>query len=105
MALIRSDNPNLDRILDHAYESYVDRLWDEAYGDHGERCYNCTHFVDSYKNTPCYCNKDSIEDIEDEDEYTRLVKENTVDPDDCCSDWQPGYEWEYGDEDEPEDDE
>ena len=101
MALIRSDNPNLDRILDHAYERYVDRLYDEAYEDHGERCYNCTFFVDSYKDAPCYCNKDGIEDTEDDDEFERLLKENTVDPDDCCEKWEPRYEY---DEEEPEDD-
>lgn len=99
MALIRSDNPNLDRILDSAYEAYVDRLWDQAYGDHGERCYNCEFFVDSYKDVPCYCNKDDIEDTEDDDEFMRLAEENKVDPEDCCEYWQPGYE-----DDEPKED-
>lgn len=89
MALIPFSNPNIDRIIDRDYEAFTDKLFDEAYGDHGERCYNCEHFVSAYKDTPCYCNKDDIEDTEDDDEFKQLVEENTVDPDDCCDDWQP----------------
>ena len=100
MALIRFDNQNLDRILDSAYEAYTDRLFDEAYGDHGERCRNCEYFVNAYKDIPCYCNRENLDEIEDDDEFLERVKENTVDPDDCCGNWEwdmmedaPEEEW------------
>ena len=97
MALISSNNPNLDSILDNAYESYVDRLWEEAYGDHGERCYNCYHFEEGYKGSPCYCGREEATDEEIEnDDYSAYV----VDPDDCCEHWQPNVQY-----DDPEDEE
>ena len=100
MALIPFSDPNIDRIIDRDYEAYVDRLWDEAYGDRGERCKNCNHFNSAYKDTPAYCDKQNkVDELETDEEYEQFVKDHEVDPDDCCEYWQPGCEY-----DEPEDD-
>ena len=96
MALVPWNDPNLDRILDRAYENYTDRLLEEAYADRGERCRNCYHFVPTYGDRPNFCN---IGGIEDEDYFDDVIDEYLVyDPDnDCCEDW----EW-NGYDDEPE---
>lgn len=89
MALIPWNDPNLDRILDKAYEDYTDRLLDEAYGDDGRRCRNCSHFCRAWsKDHNNYCEKWD----DDEGEYYEIT-----DPEDCCDEW----EW-NGDEDGPE---
>ena len=96
MALIPFNDPNIDRILDKAYEDYTDRLLDEAYADRGERCRNCEHFVHAYGDRPNFCN---IGGIEDEDDFDEVIDEYLVyNPDeDSCEDW----EW-NGFDDEPE---
>lgn len=102
MALIPFNHPNIDRIIERDYEAYVDRLWDEAYGDHGERCKNCEHFNAAYKNDPAFCDKhNKCDEIEDDAEYEQFVKDNAVDPEDCCDDWE--FNESLAD-DEPEDD-
>ena len=81
MALISSNNPNLDNILDHAYEAYTDRLLEEAYGDHGECCKVCKHFCRAWKGDPNnYCEKHDNED----GEYYEITQ-----PHWCCDD----FEW------------
>ena len=97
MALIPFSNPNIDRIIDRDYEAYTDRLYDEAYGDHGERCYNCLYFQASYKGSTCYCEREEpTEEEVENDDYSAYE----VDPDDCCEEWQPKCDY----DDEPEDD-
>jgi len=97
MARVPFSNPNIDRIIDSDYEAYTERLFDEAYGDHGERCKNCEYFENSYKGSPCYCNRVEATDEEIEnDDYSAYE----IDPEDCCEYWQPGY----GYDDEPEED-
>ena len=96
MALIPFNNPNIDRIIDSDYEAYTDKLLDEAYGDHGERCYNCYHFDSGYTDGKCYCFRvdPKPEEVENDD-----FSAYEVDPDDCCEYWEVGCEYE-----EPEDD-
>lgn len=100
MARVPFSNPNIDRIIDSSYEAFVDRLYDQAYGDHGERCRNCEYFVEGCMEVPCFCNRKGIEDADDDDEFMQFVKENTVDPDDCCEYWEPDcYSNEDGEDD------
>ena len=100
MALIPFINPNIDRIIDRDYEAYVDRLWDEAYGDHGERCKNCKYFNAAYKDSPSYCDREEAteEEIENDD-----FSAYAVDPEDCCDNWEFNESLSR-DDDEPEDD-
>lgn len=96
MALISFSNPNIDRIIDRDYEAYTDRLWEEAYGDHGERCKSCWHFESGYADGKCYCNRvDATDEEIENDDYSAYE----VDPDDCCEHWESKE-----DDGEPEDD-
>lgn len=97
MAYVPFNSPNIDRIIDRDYESYVDKLLDEATADNGERCKNCTHFIRAYGEYPSYCDKNDLDSEEDYEKWKKLIKENEVDPDDCCEHW----EWDMV-EDEPE---
>lgn len=100
MARVPFSNPNIDRIIDSSYEAFVDRLYDQAYGDHGERCRNCKYFVEAYRDVPCYCDREGLDDIDDDEEFWMLVDENTTDPEDCCEYWEPDC---YSDEDGEDD--
>jgi hypothetical protein len=96
MALISFNNPNIDRIIDRDYEAYTDRLWEEAYGDHGERCHNCWHFESGYADGKCYCGRVEATDEEIEnDDYSAYE----VDPEDCCEHWEPREDDDGPDED------
>ena len=87
------NSPNIDRIIDSDYEAYTDRLYEQAYGDNGERCKNCTHFCGAWSGDPHnYC----CTDEDDEDKADEPLP--FTDPDDCCDDW----EWNTS-LDEPED--
>ena len=96
MARSPFSNPNIDRIISSDYESYIDRLLDEATADHGERCKNCYYFDSGYTDGKCYCER---ENATDEDIAMDDFSAYEVDPDDCCEYW----EWDMK-EDEPEED-
>ena len=97
MALIPMDHPDIDRIIDRDYEAYTDRLYDEYYGDHGERCYNCIHFESGYADGKCYCDREEpTQDEIDRDDFSAYE----VDPDDCCENWEPDCYDDYEPEEE-----
>ena len=76
MALIPFNHPNIDRIVDRDYEAYTDRLYEQAYGDNGERCYNCWHFDSGYSDGKCYCTREDATDEEIEKFTVEIVTKN-----------------------------
>lgn len=87
MALIPMSRPNIDRIIDRDYEAYTDRLWEEANRQYG-KCSLCEHYVSAYGNVPTYCNKDRIEELDDEEFQEKLPDYIIYDPDDACEDYE-----------------
>ena len=95
---ISFNDPNIDRIMDMDYERYTDRLFEEAYGDRGERCRNCNFFCPAYGDDPNYCNISGIEECEDFDDIVDEYIVYDLD-EECCEDWEwngdDGSEVEY----------
>lgn len=90
MALIPFNHPNIDRIIDSAYEAYTNRLFEEAYGDQDEKCENCRYCEKVLGHT--YCIKD-YDETDDDAEY------EAVNPDYCCMHWDAKTTGDYWDDD------